>query len=234
MNAIQESRKNSLLKKTEIFSKLNDEELEEIIHKIIVKKFKRNETILHEEDTNEYMYIILKGKVKVIKTTEDYREIIMAMHNSGSFFGEMSLIDGKTTPASVISTEDSLIALISKKDFKSIVSNQNKVMENMMEILCSRLRKSWDTIQFLNFNNATQRIKMFFLMLADEYGEKSPEGITLNIKITKQNISEMVGLRRETVSRVFDKLQKSKEITILNNKFIQLNLSYMQDSEANL
>jgi CRP/FNR family transcriptional regulator len=71
-------------------------------------------------------------------------------------------------------------------------------------------------------------------MLADEYGEKSPEGITLNIKITKQNISEMVGLRRETVSRVFDKLQKSKEITILNNKFIQLNLSYMQDSEANL
>ena len=234
MNAIQESRKNSLLKKTEIFSKLNDEELEEIIHKIIVKKFKRNETILHEEDTNEYMYIILKGKVKVIKTTEDYREIIMAMHNSGSFFGEMSLIDGKTTPASVISTEDSLIALISKKDFKSIVSNQNKVMENMMEILCSRLRKSWDTIQFLNFNNATQRIKMFFLMLADEYGEKSPEGITLNIKITKQNISEMVGLRRETVSRVFDKLQKSKEITILNNKFIQLNLFYMQDSEANL
>jgi len=234
MNAIQESRKNSLLKKTEIFSKLNDEELEEIIHKIIVKQFKRNETILHEEDTNEYMYIILKGKVKVIKTTEDYREIIMAMHNSGSFFGEMSLMDGKTTPASVISTEDSLIALISKKDFKSIVSNQNKVMENMMEILCSRLRKSWDTIQFLNFNNATQRIKMFFLMLADEYGEKSPEGITLNIKITKQNISEMVGLRRETVSRVFDKLQKSKEITILNNKFIQLNLSYMQDSEANL
>lgn len=226
---MEESRKNSFLKQTEIFSKLNDAELEEIIHKIIVKQFSKNETILYEEDTNEYMYIILMGKVKVIKTTEDGKEIIMAMHKSGSFFGEMSLIDGKTTPASVIATEDSLIALISKIDFLSIVFNQIKVTKNMMEILCSRLRKSWDTIQLLNFNNATQRTKMLFLMLVEEYGEKSPEGITLNIKLTHQDISDMTGLTRETVTRVIDKLQKQKEIIILKSKFIQLNPSFMQD-----
>ncbi len=226
---MNESRKNSLLKQTEIFSQLNNAELEEIIDKIIVKQFKKNETILYEEDTNEVMYIILMGKVKVIKTTEDGKEIIMAMHKSGSFFGEMSLIDGKTTPASVIATEDSLIALISKNDFLSIVFNQNTVTKNMMEILCGRLRKSWDTIQLLNFNNATQRTKMLFLMLIDEYGEKSPEGITLNIKLTHQDISDMTGLTRETVTRVIDKLQKLKEIIILKNKFIQLNPSFMND-----
>ncbi len=226
---MNESRKNSLLKQTEIFSQLNDAELEEILEKIIVKQFKKNETILYEEDTNEVMYIILMGKVKVIKTTEDGKEIIMAMHKSGSFFGEMSLIDGKTTPASVIATEDSLIALISKNDFLSIVFNQNTVTKNMMEILCGRLRKSWDTIQLLNFNNASQRTKMLFLTLVDEYGEKSPQGITLNIKLTHQDISDMTGLTRETVTRVLDKLQKLKEITILKNKFIQLNTSFMND-----
>jgi len=226
---MNESRKNSLLKQTEIFSQLNDAELEEIIDKIIVKQFRKNETILYEEDTNEVMYIILMGKVKVIKTTEDGKEIIMAMHKSGSFFGEVSLIDGKTTPASVIATEDSLIALISKNDFLSIVFNQNTVTKNMMEILCSRLRKSWDTIQLLNFNNATQRTKMLFLTLIDEYGEKSPEGMTLNIKLTHQDISDMTGLTRETVTRVLDKLQKLKEISILKNKFIQLNPSFTHD-----
>jgi CRP/FNR family transcriptional regulator len=226
---MNESRKNSLLKQTEIFSQLNDAELEEIIDKIIVKQFRKNETILYEEDTNEVMYIILMGKVKVIKTTEDGKEIIMAMHKSGSFFGEMSLIDGKTTPPSVIAREDSLIALISKIDFLSIVFNQNTVTKNMMEILCSRLRKSWDTIQLLNFNNATQRTKMLFLTLIDEYGEKSPEGITLNIKLTHQDISDMTGLTRETVTRVLDKLQKLKEISVLKNKFIQLNPSFTHD-----
>jgi CRP/FNR family transcriptional regulator len=226
---MDESRKNSFLKQTEIFSKLNDAELEEIIHNIIVKQFRKNETILYEEDTGEFMYIILMGKVKVIKTTVDGKEIIMAMHKSGSFFGEMALIDGKTAPASVIATEDSLIALISKEDFLSIVFNQNKVTKNMMEILCSRLRKSWDTIQLLNFNNATQRTKMLFLMLVDEYGVKDKQGITLNIKLTHQDISDMTGLTRETVTRVIDKLQKLKAITILKSKFIQLNPSFTKD-----
>ena len=57
------------------------------------------QTILYEEDTNEYMYIIFEGEVKVIKTTEEGKEIILAMHSSGDFFGEISLLDGKTIPA---------------------------------------------------------------------------------------------------------------------------------------
>jgi CRP/FNR family cyclic AMP-dependent transcriptional regulator len=226
---MKESRKNSFLKQTEIFAKLSDSELGKIVDKIIVKQFKRNETILYEEDTNEFMYIILMGKVKVIKMTEDGKEIIMAIHKSGSFFGEMSLIDEKTTPASVIATEDSLIALISKEDFMMIVVGENKVTKNMLKILCARLRKSWDTIQLLNFNNATQRTKMLFLMLVDEYGTKTDEGIILNIKLTHQDISEMTGLTRETVTRVLDKLQKLKEITIHKTKFIQLNPAFMKE-----
>jgi len=83
--------------------------------------------------------------------TEEGKEIILAVHQAGDFFGEMSLIDGKTTPASVIATEDSLVAIISKKDFYSILLVQNKLTISLLKIFCSRLRKSWDTIQLLNF-----------------------------------------------------------------------------------
>lgn len=195
---------------------------------MLVKQFKKNETILYEEDTNEFMYIILMGKVKVIRTTEDGKEIILAIHQSGSFFGEMSLIDGKTAPASIIATEDSLIAIISKKDFFAIIFAQHKVVSNLLQILCSRLRKSWDTIQLLNFNNATQRTKTMFLMLSEEYGEKTSEGTILNIKLTHQDISDMTGLTRETVTRVIDKLQKNEEISILKNKYILLSNKFLQ------
>lgn len=221
--------KNNFLKKTQLFSSLSDEEMNHIIDKMVVKQFKKNETILFEEDTNEFMYIILLGKVKVVRTTEDGKEIILAMHKSGSFFGEMSLIDGKTTPASVIATDDSLLAIIAKKDFFAIIFHQNKITINLLKILCSRLRKCWDTIQLLNFNNASQRTKMLFLMLIDEYGEKKAEGIILNIKLTHQDISDMTGLTRETVTRVIDKLQKNKEIIILKNKTICLTPAFMQE-----
>ena len=218
----------NLIKRTQLFSSLTDAELDELVNKMIVKQFKKNETILYEEDTNEYMYIILLGKVKVVRTTEDGKEIILAIHQSGSFFGEMSLIDGKTAPASVIATEDSLISIISKTDFFAIIFSQNKITKNLLEILCDRLRKSWDTIQLLNFNNAAQRTKMLFLMLADEYGEKTPEGIILNIKLTHQDISDMTGLTRETVTRVIDKFQKNKEITILKDKYIRLSSNFLK------
>lgn len=207
---------------------MSDSDLDQIINKMLVKQFKKNETILYEEDTNEFMYIILMGKVKVIRTTEDGKEIILAIHQSGSFFGEMSLIDGKTAPASIIATEDSLIAIISKKDFFAIIFAQHKVVSNLLQILCSRLRKSWDTIQLLNFNNATQRTKTMFLMLSEEYGEKTSEGTILNIKLTHQDISDMTGLTRETVTRVIDKLQKNEEISILKNKYILLSNKFLQ------
>jgi CRP/FNR family transcriptional regulator len=218
-----------LLKKTELFHSLGDEEMEQIINKMIVKQFKKNETILYEEDTNEFMYVILLGKVKVVRTTEDGKEIILAMHKSGSFFGEMSLIDGKTTPASVIATEDALIATIARKDFFSIVFLHNKVTGNLLKILCTRLRRCWDTIQLLNFNNASHRTKMLLLMLIEEYGEKTPEGTVLNIKLTHQDISDMTGLTRESVTRVIDKLQKQKEIIVLKNRFICLTPRFMKE-----
>ncbi len=67
-------------------------------------------------------------------------------------------------------------------------------------------------------------------MLIKEYGEKAPEGTVLNIKLTHQDISEMTGLARETVTRVMDKLQKQKEIIVLKKRFICLTHRFMQEN----
>ena len=66
-------------------------------------------------------------------------------------------------------------------------------------------------------------------MLSDEYGKKTANGLTLDIKLTHQDISDMTGLTRETVTRVLDKLQKSGEITILEKKSIQLNHTFLNN-----
>lgn len=226
---MKEQDKIRFLEKIELFSSLTQEELQQISSRMAEKKYKKNEIILHAEDTNEYMYIIWSGKVKVVRTTEEGKEILYAMHNAGDFFGEMSLIDGKTTPASVIATEEALITIISKKDFHGILYGHNKVTESLLMMLCARLRKCFETIQLLNLNNATQRVKMLFLILSAEYGEKTDEGITLNLKLTHQSISDMTGMTRETVTRVFDKLQKSGEITVLKNRLIRLKPDFLSD-----
>ena len=218
------------LRKIQLFSSLQDEDLRLVSDKLVVKRFRKNEIILQEEDTNEYMYIILDGKVKVIQTTEDGKEILLAFHQSGDSFGEMSLIDGKTSPATVIATENSTVSIVSKKDFYFLLETQKKMLNNLLLILCSRHRESWEKIQMLNHKNASHRVKILFLMLSDKYGEKTPEGgIVLNIKLTHQEIAEMTGMTRETVTRVIDKWQRDKEITVLKNKFIHLSTNFLTE-----
>jgi CRP/FNR family cyclic AMP-dependent transcriptional regulator len=217
------------MKKIQLFSSLTDDELQQIKDKLSLKRYKKHEVILFEEDTTEYMYIILNGRVKVVQTTEDGKEILLAMHHSGEFFGEMSLLDGKTSPATVVATEDSAVAIISRQEFSLLIKAQKKVLDNLVLILCSRLRDSWEKIQLLNLKNASQRIKILFLMLSDRYGEKTAEGVTLNIKLTHQEIAEMTGMTRETVTRVIDRWQRDGEISVLKNKFIHLSSNFLNE-----
>jgi CRP/FNR family transcriptional regulator, cyclic AMP receptor protein len=210
------------LKKIDLFSSMTSLELHSLKEKIIIKNFKKNEKILHAENTSDFMYMILDGEAKVVQTTEKGKEILITMHQTGDFFGELSLIDGKTAPADVFATRNSITAIISKRDFFSILSTQPKVLDNLLRILCSRLRDSLKKIQLLNFNNASQRIKMLFLMLSENYGKPTPDGTVLAIRLIHQNIADMTGLTRETVTRILDKWQKNGEITVLQNRFILL------------
>jgi CRP/FNR family transcriptional regulator, cyclic AMP receptor protein len=210
------------LRRSALFSSLTPGELQQIRGNVIVKKFRKDETILHEEQTNRYMYIILEGEVKVVQTTETGKEIIMTMHKAGDFFGELSLIDGKTAPAAVCATRDSITAIISKDDFYALLLTQNKVLHNVLNILSTRLRESMKKIQLLNNNNAAQRVKMLFLMLAESHGENNETGTTLKIKLIHQDIADMTGLTRETVTRILDKWRTTGEIRILPNKYILL------------
>jgi CRP/FNR family transcriptional regulator len=209
------------LKQTALFSSLTSEELQKIRKKVVIRSFSKNEIILHEENSNEFMYIILDGEAKVVQTTDEGKEIIITVHRSSDFFGELSLIDGKTAPAAVFATKNSVTAIISKRDFYSLL-NQNKILKNLLQILCLRLRESIKKIQLLNLSNAAQRIKMLFLLLADSYGERTPQGTILNIRLIHQNIADMTGLTRETVTRILDRWQKSGEIKVLANRNILL------------
>jgi CRP/FNR family transcriptional regulator len=212
----------TLLKSIRLFKSLTDKELFELSPKVMLRQFKKNQIILHEEDTNSFMYIIVEGKVKIFQIGNQGKEMILSVHGAGEFFGEMSLIDGKTDPATVAAMEHSMIAIISRSDFYFLLHSQQKMLENLLEILCSRLRESWKKIQMLNFNDAAQRVKMLLLMLADDYGDKTAEGTTIRIKLIHQNMADMTGLSRETVTRVLDKMKNNREIKITKDKFIQL------------
>jgi CRP/FNR family cyclic AMP-dependent transcriptional regulator len=217
-----------LLGNIQLFSSLSSKELQKIIEKIEIKKVRKGEIILRQEDTNRYMYVILDGKVKVIQITQDGRETMLALHHSGESFGELSLIDNKTAPAMVLAAEKCIVAIISREDFYSLLYTQGKVLETLLQILCSRLRDSWGMIQLLSMSNASQKLRLLFLRLSREHGRQDAEGTILTVRLTHQDIANMVGTTRETVTRTIDKWQRDGEIKFLKGRYILLRHNFYQ------
>ena len=202
------------LRKMHMFSTLSDAEIGEVAGKIVVKKYRKDEVILWQDDTNSYMYLVMSGRVKVVQTSEDGRETIRAIHQAGDSFGEMSLLDCKTSPAQVIAMKDTSAAIINKANFLNIIHTQEKVLDNLLQMFCIRLRDSWDRVQMVNSKNSEQRLTMLFQQLSATNGEQVEEGTLLNIRLTHQTLASMTGLSRETVTRALDVLQKEKCIRI--------------------
>jgi CRP/FNR family cyclic AMP-dependent transcriptional regulator len=217
------------IKAVRLFSQLTSEEIQGIIGRIDVRKFEKGEVVLYHEDTNEYMYIVLNGEVKVSRLTDEGKEVIVAICQNGEYFGEMSLIDGNTASATVTATRDSLLAVISKNNFEYLLYSNRKVMESLLSNLCSRVRGATSTIEMLNYNLASRRIEILFTQLAKKYGMDSIEGITIKIKLTHQDIADMTGLTRQTITRVIDEWKTAGLITVVENKFIRLNPGFPKD-----
>jgi CRP/FNR family transcriptional regulator, cyclic AMP receptor protein len=202
-----------LIRTVPLFSTLADEEFNQLAHIFVARAYRKNQVIFLEEETGNYMYLVLSGKVKVAKAGAGGKETILAIHRTGDFFGEMSLLDGKTAPATVSAMEDAKIISVSGTDFHKYLLHNEKVMLQIIQVLCARLRQVWQT-QSLSSSTADARIRMGIYQLAKRHGIRDAHGTIIDLKITHQELAEMVGTSRETVTRVLTRLREQQIIEI--------------------
>jgi CRP-like cAMP-binding protein len=222
----------NILKNIPLFSDLSDEETRQIELIITKKKFAKDQIVLFEEDTAKYMYIIYAGKVRVVKQSIEGREQIITIHKKNDFFGEMSLLDGKTAPATVIAHEDAVIGLLSKNDFEQHLLSNEKIRGKIIDLLCSNLRDSWAMIKILSFNNAEQRIMAVLERMHELYGVVDDRGGIINVRLTHQQIANYASVTRETVTRALNRFEKEAIVQILESKYILLTKTFYDRIKA--
>lgn len=220
-----------LLARIPFFSALPASELEKLERLITIKIYAKKEVVLDEEDTLNYMYLIFSGKVRVVLLSEEGREHIISIHKKGDYFGEMSLVDGKTFPATVIAIEESEIGLLAKQDFDSFVLQNKKVLRMFLSMLCLRLRESWMRLRILSFNTAEQRVRAVLKNIGHLYGIRDKRGILVAQKLTHQDIAGYAAISRETASRILRRFTEAGEIEVLEKKRFLLKSSSLRNHQ---
>ncbi|MCD6308034.1 MAG: Crp/Fnr family transcriptional regulator [Candidatus Latescibacteria bacterium] len=203
-----------LLKKIPLFSSLKQEDLEAIYKVSHVKNFRKDQIILLENEDGDTLFTILNGKVKVTTFSEHGKEVIFSILYAGDFFGDMSLLDGKPRSASVVAIEDSQVRMIRRSDFIRILEQHPRIALKLLEELTSRLRKADERIESLALLDVTGRIAGILLQLADDKPEERQDGIVIKSRPTHQELANMAGTTRETVTRILKQLEIKDYIVI--------------------
>ena len=218
-----------LLQSVSIFWDLNEDELGHIADKMVAKHFENGNYIFLEDSEGEQCFFVLEGSVKVTRLSKDGREVILAMLNEGDFFGEMSLLDGESRSANVIALEETKVLTLDRNDFIAVVNDYPQIAVQLLKELARRLRKSDRQIVSLSLSDAEKRIALSIIRFADEQGVIQNGKVSIPKTPIQQDIANMAGTSRGTVSRALGLLEKEnlierngRELIILDyKKFIK-------------
>lgn len=204
----------NIFRKIPLFSSLKDEELEAIARVSVLKNCPKDTMLLIADEEGDSLFIIRNGRVKVVSFSESGKEVIFCILSEGDFFGDMSLLDGKPRSASVITIEDSSVYILRRTDFNNIIEKHPNIALKLLKELTSRLRKADSRIESLALLNVSGRVAGLLLQLAEESGKKTPEGLVIHSRPTHQDLANMVGTTRETVTRILKQLESRNYISL--------------------
>ena len=197
------------LRSVSIFSDLSDVELASISKKMTPYSYSKGEFIVMEEMEGKQCYFITHGSVKITRSSKEGREVILAILTAGEFFGEMSLLDGETRSANVLTLEETKVLALNRNDFMATLEEYPRISIQLLKELTIRLRKSDLQIASLTLSDAEKRIGLCILRLAGEQGTIRQGHVKIKKFPFQHDIANMAGTSRETVSRTLVLFEKN-------------------------
>jgi CRP/FNR family cyclic AMP-dependent transcriptional regulator len=198
--------RNEALRAIPLFRDLGEKDLADIAGLLIDRKFPRDAVIYEDGSIGDYMYIIQEGQVKVTKMSEDGREKILEILGPGDFHGEMALLDRAPRSASVKTTTPCVLLALSRQDFLGLLKQNHEVTLELIRVLARRLRETDEQIKGLLFERVEGRTRRLLARLAKEPLAERTDRMATS-PITHQQLADLVGTSRETITRVVKELK---------------------------
>lgn len=207
-----------MLRNVPLFTDLSNEELKAVASLATVTRVPKKSIVVHEGENGDAMFVILEGTVKVSYYAEDGRELVLSMLESGSFFGEMSLIDAQPRSATVITVEESDLAVIRRADFERLLEQYPSITRKLLAEVVQRLRRTSLVLERISTMDVPHRLYAFLHDYCRSQGTSDAEG-NITVKLpTHQLLADQLSTSRETISRAISTMKKEGIITPLHQR----------------
>jgi CRP-like cAMP-binding protein len=194
-----------VLRKASLFEGLDEAHLLEVISRARRKRLEGNQTLFLEGDKAQGLYVVIQGRVKVFKMSPKGREQTLMIMGPGEPVGEVAVLSGEAYPASAETLEPSETLYIPRQAFLDLVTREPEVAMRLLAALSARLRSFASLIEDLSLRDVSERLAAHLLSLATEGSSEQ----TIDLKVSKTQLSAAVGTVPETLSRAFQQLSRA-------------------------
>lgn len=217
-----------ILKKVPAFTNLNEADLEKINDITLQRSFRKGSIIFMEGDEGEAFYFIKSGKIKIFKTSPDGRELIFAILSEGDVFAEVTLFNDIAYPASAEVLEDAVLGMIKNQELEALISKNSGLALSIIKVLSRKLFNSQQKVKELALGDTYMRTAQTIVKLAEAHGKKTEDGLEVKLDISRQELANMIGTARETVSRALSQFKKEGSVDISGKKIIVKDMSKLK------
>jgi CRP-like cAMP-binding protein len=208
------------LKKVPILGDLAQDAHSALAEKVELKEIRRRQVIYLPGDPGAAVYFVNGGRVKVSKVTRDGKELTLAYRGPGEIFGETCLIDGGPREEMAEAMENALVTEIQRDQFEELLQAQASLGFRLAKVLAARRREIENKIENLVFKDVNSKLAELLLRLGTEYGVDDARGTLVALKITHQEMANLIGSTRETVSLTLAQFKRKGLIATDGRKVI--------------
>lgn len=208
------------LRKLSLFNDLSELDLKRIASILKTRSFAKGDVLFSEGATGLGVWLVVKGSVKLIKMDASGREQLLKVVQQNEFFSEVVLFDGGTYPATAIASSEGSAVVLYNSDAKALIHMHPELAWHFLHVLSTRLRTAQDRIRILCATDVTSKLAAILLHVARE--QKSAV-----LNLGRQDVANMAGVARETVSRILTSFAEQGYIELGRNRIALVNQKHL-------
>lgn len=190
-----------VLRQAPLFEGLDDEAAAALRTSMYEVRLTRGEVLFREGDAGDRLYVVVEGKVKMGRTSQDGRENLLSVLGPSQMFGELSLFDPGPRSTTVTAVTDCTLLALANEELGTWLKGRPEVARGLLHQFASRLRRSHDVVADLVFADVPGRVAKALLDLATRFGRPTDEGVQVHHDLTQEELAQLVGASRETVNK---------------------------------
>ena len=222
-------KKSEPLRKIPLFSLLAERDRRKIAAEVTEARYSKGEYIFREGDPAKYFHIVKEGAVKCVKSSADGKECTLKVLLPGDLFCcEAAVFDGAPHPGTAQPMGDVSILRLNKKSYFEMLRRNPEAALEVIKYLGKRLSEAQENAKLLALDRAEQRMAALLANLASRTGVREPDGLHLKVRLTRQDLANMVGVTVETAIRIMSRFNRVKLVSGTAKRIVIRDLSKLK------